>query len=167
MYDSWFHLFFSRTCQFVPSNILPHRWVDWSLVVQWLNRPNDSCMLHTFSTILQCWVTSTECMSGIFSTPRKVAKYEKQWHSNVFLPCLKKLRAEVSLLFVCYFFVVFFCSYCWMTVSCSRHSDYSVTVTTPCLLQFLECSPNPLRELVINIRYSRKLLLKYAYDSLV
>ena len=35
-------------------------------------------------------------MSGLFTDQAKVAKYEQQWHSLIFLPCLKKLRVEVS-----------------------------------------------------------------------
>ena len=41
-------------------------------------------------------------MSGLFTDQAKVAKYEQQWHSIIFLPCLKKLRVEVSV-YVCSF----------------------------------------------------------------
>ena len=55
-----------------------------------------SYMLHIFSVVPQCWETSQESMSGLFTDQAKVAKYEQQWHSIIFLPCLKKLRVEVS-----------------------------------------------------------------------
>lgn len=45
----------------------------------------------------QSWVTSTEEMSGIFTSERKVADYEQIWHKDVFMPCLKKLRTEVCM----------------------------------------------------------------------
>ena len=55
----------------------------------------DYCLLCYFSASPQCWTTSREIMSGIFKKPEKVAVYERQWHTNIFLPCLKNLRAEV------------------------------------------------------------------------
>ena len=55
-----------------------------------------SYMLPIFSIVPQCWKPSQENMSGLFTDQAKVAKYEQQWHSIIFLPCLKKLRAEVS-----------------------------------------------------------------------
>ena len=42
-------------------------------------------------------------MSGLFTDQAKIAKYEQQWHSIIFLPCLKKLRVEVSV-YICSFY---------------------------------------------------------------
>ena len=70
-------------------------------------------MLRIFS-IPQCWMTSQESMSGIFTDQGRVAEYEQQWHSIIFSPCLKKLRAEVSDT----------CSFLKRGDICSRYPDY-------------------------------------------
>jgi len=34
-------------------------------------------------------------MSGSITEPGKIIEYEKRWHADIFVPCLKKLGAEV------------------------------------------------------------------------
>ena len=65
-----------------------------------MNVTVSACMLPIFSIVPQCWKTFQESMSGLFTDLEKVAKYEQQWHSIIFLPSLKKLRAEVSV-YIC------------------------------------------------------------------
>ena len=68
-----------------------------------MNVTISSYLLPIFSIVPQCWKTSQESMSGLFTDQAKVAKYEQQWHSIIFLPCLKKLRVEVSV-YICSFY---------------------------------------------------------------
>ena len=80
-------------------------WCAWQHTFRWeeicLNVIISCCMLHIFS-IPQCWMTSQESTSGIFTDQGRIAEYEQQWHSIIFSPCLKKLRAEVSV-YMCSF----------------------------------------------------------------
>ena len=34
-------------------------------------------------------------MSGTITEPEKIVEYEKQWHADIFMPCLKRLGTEV------------------------------------------------------------------------
>jgi len=34
-------------------------------------------------------------MSGTITEPEKIVEYEKQWHADIFMPCLQKLGTEV------------------------------------------------------------------------
>ena len=45
--------------------------------------------------VSQIWVSSPESMTGTITEVEKIIEYEEQWHADVFVPCLKKLRAEV------------------------------------------------------------------------
>ena len=136
-----------------------------------------SCMLHIFSVVPQCWETQ-ESMSGLFTDQAKVAKYEQQWHSIIFLPCLKKLRVEVSV-YICSFYgnEGFLSRTSWLHVwyymyleSClvvlkspsqtlpllseeSLGTRLVVMCNTPCLLQFIRYLPTPVKKLLVDIRY--------------
>ena len=45
--------------------------------------------------VLQIWVSSPEKASGTITDAAKIVEYEKQWHADIFVPCLKKLGTEV------------------------------------------------------------------------
>ena len=55
-------------------------------------------------------------MSGIFTDQERIAECEQQWHSVIFSPCLKKLRAEV---YTCVVLMAV-----KKSVFCSRFPDY-------------------------------------------
>jgi len=40
-------------------------------------------------------LSSPESITGTITEPGKIVQYEEQWHTDIFLPCLKKLRKEV------------------------------------------------------------------------
>ena len=43
----------------------------------------------------QIWMSSPESMCGTITELEKIVEYEKQWHADIFVPCLKKLGTEV------------------------------------------------------------------------
>ena len=43
----------------------------------------------------QIWASSPVSMSGPITDPAKIVVYEKRWHADIFVPCLKKLGTEV------------------------------------------------------------------------
>ena len=43
----------------------------------------------------QIWMSSPESTAGTIREPGKIIEYEEQWHADIFVPCLKTLRAEV------------------------------------------------------------------------
>jgi len=43
----------------------------------------------------QIWMSSPESMCGTITELEKIIEYEKQWHADIYVPCLKKLGTEV------------------------------------------------------------------------